>query len=283
MKSFQFNTRQLALPFVLLCMAFAGQTCLAQLGPQEAPPQLPSLTEAAKLELINQLSTMTLEKNQLANQIGRSKQSLNEALKKRASLMEKPNSIGISPESIDEVMRTLHSQNIQLQIDLAGLEARREFLQQTSAELRNSANEDEVTVAREKLLIIAEKRLDQVKSKFETGRASNVDVQMAERELLQVKIRLAEAKRGDSRLLKISDDLYETSLARAEKTARLKTLDTLLDSIAPVRAEIETANRMSIQIDEINASIVEYEKELQNLEGELSLVKLRLQNSKTKE
>ena len=279
MKFFHFNARQLALPFVLLCMTFAGQTCLAQMvGQQEAPPQLPSLTKAAKSELMIQLSTMTLEKNQLANQIDRSKQSLNEALKRRASLMEKQNSIGISPESIDEVMRSLHSQNIQLQIDLAGLEARREFLQQTSAELKNSASQNEVTAASEKLLEIAQKRFD----RFGAGAASDAR-QAAERELLQAKIRLAEAKRGDSRLSKISDDLYETALARAEKTARLETLDTLLDSIAPVRAEVETANRMSIQIDEINASIVEYEKELQDLEGELSLVKLRLQNSKNKE
>lgn len=278
MKFFHFNARQMALPFVLLFMAFIGHTCQAQTVHQEAPPQLPSLTEAAKLELIDQLSTMTLEKNQLANQIGRSKQSLNEALKRRASLMEKPNSIGISPESIDEVMRSLHSQNIQLQIDLAGLEARREFLQQASEQLKISASQNEVTAASEKLLKIAQKRFD----RFGAGSASDAR-QAAERELLQAKIRLAEAKRGDSRLSKISDDLYETALARAEKTARLETLDTLLDSIAPVRAEVETANRMSIQIDEINASIVEYEKELQDLEGELSLVKLRLQNSKNKE
>ena len=230
----------------------------------------------------NDIDRIQLEKAKLADQVSRLSIQLDSAIKNQLSLVAKQDSAGVSSESFGEVIRSLQSQAVQLKIDLAGLEARRNFLQQASTELGKENNDNGILRPLQRTLQLAQenhKRLSKSSSPPE-------QVREAELNLLETEVRLAEAKQeakqNNPQLSKISNQMFETSLERAEKTARLAIVQDMLNSITEARTDVEMTGRISQQVDGINQSLSQRKQRLTELESELASAMSRMANERGK-
>ena len=247
--------------FVLLLLVVAP-TCVAQ---QATPPQTPTMESwnaNNKIVLENQIRTMRSERESLAHRISQLAGDLTLTRAERQKLIQRHS---VSPESIVEMTRLLQTQRVQLEIDLAGLDARREFLQQANQEMIEKEFNDVLTPLRE-VLALEQRRLSELKQGLENGSTSRDQVREAESRVLKARIGLAQAKRNNTQLSGLSAELLDASLERAEKMARRTAVEEMLKSITDARTDVERVKGIDAQIESLNESLAEYQKRVRNLE-----------------
>jgi len=195
-----------------------------------------------------------------------------DALKKAGS------KLGISEESYPEILKTLHSQRVQLSIDLAGIDARYAAIETA---IRKMSEEDEAALEPFKRMIeLRQKKIDHAKAALASGTMSASELQDAEIKLLQAKMQLTQASKPSSSLAHLNSQLLDSSLERAEKTARLEKAKSLFDEVdvyldhskkvAALKNKIKISSRLksknSTNVSEVESRIAEIKRQLAELE-----------------
>ena len=148
------------------------------------------------------------------------------ALKKREA------TLSVSADSYPEILKTIQSQRVQLSIDLAGLDARYDAVAIAIGEATKKQNE-EVLKPYKRLVELREAKLNQLTKNAATTSKEKRDA--AEVELLEARLRLAEASKPSGSLSHLNSQLLDTSLERAEKTARLEKANSLFKDVEEYR------------------------------------------------
>jgi hypothetical protein len=122
----------------------------------------------------------------------------------------------------------------QLELELAGADARRRAIQEQIARTEDEAavrlREDTVTHEMEQLLKMSLMNLDTLKKQAEAGRLSAAELAQANENVMKTKIELARRREelsrsaGGTRLGKYNDELSEMAIDAAEKRAQLELL-----------------------------------------------------------
>lgn len=233
----------------------------------------------AKLALQNQLTMLDAQKQSVLAQVQSLEVDLNELVQFRLDALKQQDMIGVSAESFTDIIKTLQSQRIQLTIDLAGLDARREVLAKAQAEMENS-NLDAVLTPLRELLLLEKKSLDRKRELFANAAVSSADVLAAQKNVLAVEVQIAEAtarQKNSNFASRLSSDLLDASLERAEKQARLETTDGLLNKFTQSRKLVEDATSTEIriangrqQIDMLMTEINDLSTQIERVRQELS-------------
>ena len=183
--------------------------------------------------------------HQLRNQLARLVAEVDDNASKQKELRAERNDLlgqqqakGISSDSFTSIIKMLQLQRVELTIDLAGLEARREMMLQVQGESQGQ-EKLEVIQYLEAAIKQAEANAERARSLFESGLVPETKLELAESNLLKAKIQLAEAKESESGGGWLQDELLAISLDRSEKQARLKMTQQLLTEISNSRAGIE--------------------------------------------
>ena len=269
-------TTQMLVVFLSLAVLLTARTGSAQ---QIAPPQLSEPGQVQKVQvqsLKNAIRLMASEKEKLAAQIDSLSSRLQVTRDEQNQLFEKQFALGVSVDSYGELTRSLQSQKVQLVIDLAGLDARRKALQLASKEMRKSEDEQIIAPLIE-MVKLAKRTLDEQTQAQQHGSAGAADVREAERKLLMSQIQLAEAQRSQSKTSNISNDLFETSLSRAEKQARLTVVEKMLSSLAQARDVVDRTKQLGMRAEGINQSILKVSNRYEQVEFDLSQTKTELE------
>lgn len=208
-----------------------------------------------------------------------------EVSKKRILLLKDQDKLAISESSFEEVIRTLLIQRVQLTIELAGLEARREVLLGIYEKSRN-VRVKESTMTRSLLARLVTSQREQVENAKKlnaSGSLSTSDMRAVEAKLLEAEIRYAQFDGSQAPGVgsELENHLSHTSLDRAEKKARLATTERLLaeyTSARPLISEIRLLNReFELREDKWLSGV----SRLSDLHRELSMVALRREATQT--
>ena len=213
----------------------------AQLCGQNVPANSKGVLVTA---LKTQLSEAVAKRERLVNKLEMTKDELRSLEEDRRKIQKKQDKMGISGDSFSEIMRALQSQRVQLSIDLAGLNARREAMvrefdkQRQQVELQNSGLIKKLT----QLMDLQKQELAQLQSLQSQNSVSERQVNAARKRLLEAEIRLMQAKAPtlEPGAQDMSFQLRDISLDRAEKTARLQKIEQLLAQYATARKDIDT-------------------------------------------
>lgn len=212
----------LGLTLALVCQQSVGQSA-------PAPPKVPAAVAKyqAQLErhksqsedLIERLKAATVNEKSIAQEL--------EELKNRGD------TLSVSADSYPEILKTIHSQRVQLSIDLAGLDARYDAIAIAITEATKKQHEA-VLKPYKRLVEVREAKLKRLTENAATTSKENRDA--AEVELLEARLRLAEASKPAGSLSHLNSQLLDTSLERAEKTARLEKAISLFKDVEEYRS-----------------------------------------------
>ena len=147
---------------------------------------------------------------------------------------------GISGESFGEVIKSLQAKRVDLMIDIAGLNARRETVMQLRDEMEKGSKE--LMAELSDLLQVEEDRLAEAEALYKKKALAGTDFQKAKTRVLEVRIRIAEARQPGKSSTVLTDQLLNTSLERAEKKARLEKTEALLSTFTSSRKTLDQAN-----------------------------------------
>jgi hypothetical protein len=179
----------------------------------------------------------------------------------------------------NELGRTVQS----LELELAGMEARRKAIQEQIARAEAEANqrlgEDTVTRELEKLVQINTQTLATLRNQVEAGRSSPVELARAEESLTRARIELAKRREelgkqlGAGRIEQFNNELSRIAIDRAEKQVQLEILRKQADDVQrqlarasafdPEAARIRVARET---LDLIDRRILELETRLATLQ-----------------
>ena len=243
---------------LFVCQQSAGQSAT----PKRSPIKLES--QIRNLEVV-----MRQIKTQLLDVKGKKEKYENEL----AELKKRKTSLNVSEASYGEVLKTLHSQRIQLSIDLAGIEARIDAI--TSAiEAAVSKQNDDVVKPFKRLVELHKSKYDRVMKKGSS--ASATEKQSAEISLLESQLQLANALKPSGSLSHLNSQLLDTSLERAEKIARLEKANSLfeeVDEFHRYQTALNSAQKNSRESSREEVNLLQEQKrivrELQGLQNEL--------------
>ena len=179
---------------LFVCQQSAGQSATPKRSPIKLESQIRNL-EVVMRQIKTQLLDVKGKKEKYENELA--------ALKKRKT------SLNVSEASYGEVLKTLHSQRIQLSIDLAGIEARIDAI--TSAiEAAVSKQNDDVVKPFKRLVELHKSKYDRVMKKGSS--ASATEKQSAEISLLESQLQLANALKPSGSLSHLNSQLLDLSL-----------------------------------------------------------------------
>ena len=160
-----------------------------------------------------------------------------------SALRERKSKLAISEQSYPEILKTLHSQRVQLSIDLAGIDARYDAIA-IAIKVETEKHNVDVVMPFKRLIELREAKL---KALNESDKATAQQKQAAEIELLQAKVQLAQATKLSSSLTHLNSQLLDTSLERAEKTARLEKANSLFKETDEYRDYAAAISKNSTQ------------------------------------
>lgn len=237
---------------------------------------------AGAIQKNSRISTLQRQIETYETQIDYLEDSRANAIKELASLknvyeelQKEQDEQGISGESFGEIVKILQSQRVELMIELAGMEARRAAIFELKKEFEKESSD--VIDQLSELLTVEQAQLDRVKMLVERGTASRSEYQKAQSRMLEVKIRLAEAKRPSKSSTVLNDELLNASLNRAEKKARLEKTETLLTTFTSARKKLEKADSTRARINNSTKKIDRSENQLQVLNTQLDDLKGQLE------
>lgn len=165
---------------------------------------------------------------------------------------------GVSSESFPEIMKNLQAKRIDLMIDIAGLEARRDAIVE-AREKSQAEREDKLIEPLQDIIAIQQTELKQAVKNLNDNVDTKIRVSAARKALLESKIRLGEAMSSGTNSTTLVNSLLNTSLELAEKKARLSKSETLLKGVLPSRVNLDKTRVLN---DRLRA-IEDQEKELQ--------------------
>ena len=180
---------------------------------------------------------------------------------------------GVSAEAFPEVIKNLQARRIDLLIDSAGLEAKREAILKVE-----KAKPDKTAIIEPlaKIVKLKEAKLKQIHKSSSNESASQDEIRSAEMDLLSSKVQLANAKSKQSSSSLLSDSLLSTSLALAESKARLAKTEELLAEVLPARMKLDQGKILREQANQIaqeealrTSAYREAKEELKRLKDEL--------------
>lgn len=194
----------------------------------------------------------------------------NEKLSLRLTeLKSKQSKLSVSTESYPEVIKSLHSQRVQLLVSLAGIEARREALLVAKEELQATPINDDVLKPMLESIKLREELLNLVEAQARAADAPRSRVLEAKLALLHAKTQLAELKlssRNSAAMGQLDTSLLETSLELADQKARLAQTKLLISSIEPVFKDIKSCRS---EISSIFSSLRSKGTDLRNLQVDI--------------
>lgn len=174
---------------------------------------------------------------------------------KRTELLERQDQLGISNASYGDILKLLQSQKVQLAVDLAGLDARRDALMtQPEASHPGGDKSGMVEATLNDLLAIQRERLRQVEALHDRGSAPDSEVLSAKQQLLEVQLRMAELSNSHGRNEAIDAELIGVSLSRAETLARLQKVEQLLAEYSRARSTVDSLDRVQSEIGTMEAA-----------------------------
>ena len=143
-----------------------------------------------------------------------------ELSKKREATLKKDDGNAVSTESYTAIIQTLQSQRVSLLVDLAGMEARERAIRNIRSEMESEGTE--IIDQLEQLVKIQQSNLDAISQRVKVAAASKAELNSAKSKLLEVEIRLAEAKQKSKTPTYLNDFYVKSSLDQAEKKLGLK-------------------------------------------------------------
>lgn len=194
------------------------------------PKKSPRVIELEKL-----IQQRLVAKKQIEDSIANQEHGSQVLQEELAELKKLESTMGVSEESYPEVLKTLHAQRVELLIDLAGIEARFKAIKDAIAVSTEVQSESAHSTLR-KLVIIREQDLDRLKQQYQQGVIPSSEVSKAEIALLEAKTRLAQMAANSGGMLdQLNRQLLDTSLEKAEKTARLDKARQLIEEVDAYR------------------------------------------------
>ncbi len=175
---------------------------------------------------------------------------------------------GYSKESYPELLRVLQVQRVELEIEIAGLQARRELLVETINEQQQQ--EQASTEPLMQLLALEQKALAATLKKIGTGQLGIEAQEVAKRRVLNVQIQIAESKQADRGILVLHEQLLDISLELAEKRARLQRGQQLQE---PLLEFNDVLIRLKRQDSEVRKLEQERNRMRQDIEGQTSFIR----------
>ena len=183
----------------------------------------------------------------------------------------------VSAESYPEVLRTLHSQRVQLSIDLAGLEARHQAIKEAVATISATKMENLIGPL-QKLVAIRASELDRLKAAHDKGIISLDDVRAAEIALLESKTRLAQKTSSSASASgQLNDQLLATSLEKAEKAARLAKTSSLIEDVDEYRTHALKVSEKQRELNNLGIGMRALQSELEEIMKMISIQKAELE------
>jgi len=178
-----------------------------------------------------------------------------------------PTSTALSTEEDTQELiarrRNLSNQIQDLEMEMAGMEARRQAIEEQIARTRDEADrklaQDTVTRELQRLVEMNAERLSSVRKQLDAGRLPESELAQAEENLARARIELAKRQEeltkdaGGGRLDSLNSELSQMAIQTAEQRARLEVLRTQLDetqrrlarasAFDPQTARLRTAQR----------------------------------------
>lgn len=171
---------------------------------------------------------------------------------------------GVSTDSFPEILKYLQAQRVELLIDLAGMNARREVVFELKKDM--TVDSDSIVAQLEELLKLEEEELVRVQKLYKSSEITKSHYQKIQSRILELKIRMAEAKRPQKSASLLNDELLNSSLDRAEKKARLEKINSLLVTFTEARSTLEQS--------------AEIERKIRNTNKSMSIAESRIANAK---
>jgi len=174
----------------------------------------------------------------------------------------------ISDIAYEDVFRMLQLQKVELTIELEGLGARMSLLNEKAA---STGEENDVVDSQREILqryVANQKKVHQTLQKLAAKGAANVvDVAQAETLLAEAELRLKEFDvKSKQTSPKYVEALFETTLAVAERKAKLQAVEKLLSSHVESRKQVselhelmEERSTMSQHLRDLLTDLLEYE------------------------
>lgn len=249
------TSRCLTAPLALILgVCLAGTACtFAQSAPTGAPPTPPTSQQLLQLQW------------QMAQQrVAEAAAIVDDLESKKESIVDELDDLNISDASFVEVMSTLQTQRIQLMIDLRGLKARQQAVEDLVRQM-NAREENQMLIEMlERSVANAESSLEQLQRLHKAGSIPSSQLYPAEQAVLEARIRLTQARQEAS--TQQSSEVANITIDRAEKMARLEMVEQLLKDFVASREKVEQAQRMDIRITEARMTLFARENELREVE-----------------
>lgn len=206
-------------------------------------------TDRAQLQhmidaLQSDVESAAVRQDRMEKELENAKETQRKLLATRSQLLAELDAASVSRESFEEVMRLLQAQRIQLSIDMAGFEARREAMMKLQDGTQTGAAGPRAEIAQKlrDLVQLQRLKLDDLKKLHDAGSVSTGELRDVERQLLEAEIRLAEFELplNQAQLQEFQQELTAVSIERAEKTARLQRVEELLAQLVRSRTAVQS-------------------------------------------
>ncbi len=263
---------------VAILFLIRDERMLAQSGASNASPKITVLGQQLA-ELGFEIQTIETEKSSAEAGQAEAKIRADELDKMRSDLLRQQYELGVSNVSYDEIIRLLQTQRVQLSVDLAGIEARREILvaQRESGQKNAEEQKEPLSEMINQLIEIQQERLSSVEALRAKGSVPTADVLNAKQQLLETQIRLAEKNHAanDNRGSSMDPELLNVSLVRAETAARLNKVNQLLGEYVSARKTIDSLGRVQSEIGAVESSLLDFSRKSKQCEELLSRSQFR--------
>lgn len=273
------NRRRPAIVFTALiasAIILNSSNVFSQSGGNGAPATLKPTAEKAELEFQRRSSLKYLK--EIEKQLKEVRIQKKEEEKQFADLngkyeasLEKEDGISVSTESYTAIIQTLQSQRVELLVDVAGMEAREKAI----SEIRNKMEAEGTGIISqlEQLVEIQKSNLQAVSQRYKRNAVSVSEMNVAKSKLLEVEIRLAEAKQKSKSPAYLDDFFVKSSLDQAEKKARLEMTESLLSTFAQSRKKLEQQIRIQQQYTNSKLQLQMTERNIAALEERIAGIK----------
>lgn len=270
-------TKQFGERILILAVGVFLFNCSQQsLGQSVSPPTGKKAEMIKSLE--SQIEKCIAQQQLVLGSIEASRQRRQLLQKEVDALTQLGNKMSVSPESYPEVLKTLHSQRIQLSIDLAGIDARYEAIKQAIAQVTKRQVESQAGLL-QRLVEIRELELDRLKKLANAAAVSTGVLRDAEIALLDAKTRLAQVASPSGGILgHLNTQLLDTTLQRAETTARLDKAKSLTEDVDAFRTHhSKTENKLN-EVMSLEDELMMLHDEKNEGEADINTLKARLEN-----
>ena len=174
----------------------------------------------------------------------------------------------ISHSSFPNVMKMLHTQRVQLAVDVAGLEARREAIE-AGRQSGDGGDARKLLALLEKAVEVQQSSEERARALFESAAASQAQLQEARQLTLQAEVRLEEARLAyqSSKVERLTGQALDVYLELADKRARLEKVESLLDGYVDLRVSVDDVRQMEARYE---SEVARLHEQLRALEEDRS-------------